>query len=431
MAMRKVITDPVKMLRAFNQTLEGTEYEGMLPEPRDGNLVEYQSTLWNYPKIMNAFFNNIVNLAFVVVNKMYFSNPLSFAKQGEMPYRYTIEDIWVDICKAHSFYGDNVQENEVTGVLRQEKPNLKVAFHPMNRKEFFKQSVGIDSLKGAFYSENGLNEFVNRIIDGLYTSNDVTEFIYQMALFSDFLDNGMIKLEQVPSPTDKDSSNKFLSVAKTISNQFLFPSRLYNPTGVMNSSARLKQIVWLTAKADAIISVEALAYAFNMDKAELMGKIVMIPEIPNHPEVIAVISDENFMKIYDNLFRAETMWNQETLTWTYWLHVWQTMFLSPFHNAVALTTGDIYTVTSTTVTGPATYTPGSIAQYSSMVEGTGNPPSKGIWRVEGNTSPATQIDDRGYLSVGLAEKGTLKITFTPFADTTKVGKLEVTPAIGG
>ena len=72
MPSRRVITDPVKMLRAFNQSLEWTEYEWMLPEPRDGNLVEYQSTLWNYPKIMNAFFNNIVNLAFVVVNKMYF-----------------------------------------------------------------------------------------------------------------------------------------------------------------------------------------------------------------------------------------------------------------------------------------------------------------------------------------------------------------------
>lgn len=428
MAVKRIISNTPKMLAAFNQSLEGTEWEGILPEPRDGNLIEYGNTMFNYPKIMNAFMSNLVNLVFTVVSKMYFTNPLAFAKQGEIPYGYTIENIWVDICKAHSYYGDNPSEEEITGVLKQEKPNLKVVFHPMTRRDYYKASINQQTLKHAFYSRDGLNSLVNSIIDSLYTSNDVTEFVYQMKLFADYLDAGMIKLVKASEPVDEATSKKFLSTARQVSNAFLFPSRLNNPTGVMNTSSRDNQIVWLTAKADANVAVEGLAYMYNLDKGNLMGRVVMIPEIPGHPEIIAVISDVDYMRIYDNVFQTETKYNEETLTWTYWLHVWQTMFLSPFHNAVALTTGDIPTVTDVTITGDATYTAGTMSQYSVVVTGTNNPSQKGVWRVEGNTSPATQISDTGFVSFGVGETGNITVTFTPFADTQQPGTLSVTTA---
>lgn len=420
-----IVKDPVLMMQAFVDSLAGTEYEGMIPTPQLSNLREVGDSIMGYKPLMNQFFNNLVNtIAFMVVKKMYFENPFGFAKRGLIPFGSTIEDIWVDICKAHPYTAD--QLGKPSTMLQAELPDVKTVFHYRNRQDFFKQTITYDDLRSAFYTEGGLNALTSRIISGMYTSNDVTEFVYTVALFSRSLDMGMLRLVKTVEPVDQSTSESFLVTAREISNDFLFPSRKYNPMGVMNTSSRDNQRVWLTAKADANISVTALAYAFHMDEASLMGKITLIPEIPNHPEILALITDEEYLNIYDNLFESDTFWNREGRFWNYWLHVWQYFFTSPYHNAVALTTGNIPTVTSVTLTPSATtYNPGESIIIKATVSGTNNPPQYGRYVLTGNTSTLTAINENGQLMTGFDESGALVVTFVPFADTTQNGSLTI------
>ena len=430
MATKNIVKDPVKMMAAFSQSLKGTEYEGIIPEPKLSNLREIGDTLYNYKPLMNQFINNLVNtVAFMVVKKMYYTNPFGFAKRGLVPYGTTIEDIWVDICKAHPYTAD--QLGRPSTMLEAELPDIKSAFHYRNRQEFFKQTITYDDLRGAFYNENGLDSLTSRIIDGMYTSNDVTEFVYSLAEISLALNKGQIKLIKVTMPEDQTTSESFLVTARVVSNSFLFPSRKYNAMGVMNTSSRDNQRVWLTPAADANISVTALAYAFHMDEASLIGKITLIPEIPGHPEIIALITDDEFLNIYDNLFESDTFWNPEGRYWNYWLHVWQFYFISPFHNAVALTTGDVPTVADVTInaTDGNTYTAGMSKQLTVTVTGDNNPSQSGLWSVSGATSTMTSINEFGILQTGVDETGNLTVTFTPFSDNSKIGTLQLTPAV--
>lgn len=427
MAAKKIVKDPVLMMQAFTESLVGTEYEGMIPEPKLSNLREIGDIMYNYKPLMNQFFHNLVNtIAFMLVKKMYYTNPFGFAKRGVIPFGSTIEEIWVDICKAHPYTMDNL--GNPSHMLEAEFPNLRSAFHYRNRQDFFKQSINYDEVRAAFYSEEGLDSLTSRIIAGMYTSNDVTEYVYTISLFSRAIDMGMLKLVKITQPTDQASSESFLVAAREVSNGFLFPSRAYNPMGVMNTSSRDNQRVWLTPKADATISVTALAYAFHIDEASLIGRITLIPEIPNHPEILAMITDDAFLNIYDNLFEADSWWNREGRFWNYWLHVWQYYFISPFHNAVALTTGNIPTVTTVTVTGSATYTAGNTSVYTVTVTGTNNPPQYGVWTVTGNTSTLTVINEYGQLTTGYDESGTLTVIFKPYVDNTKSGSITVSPA---
>lgn len=419
----KAVKDVPMMLSAFNQTLVGTEWEGIIPEPTSDNIINYGGTLINYAPIMNRFVNWLVNrIAFAVVRKMYFTNPYAFAKRGQIRYGYTIEDIWVDIAQAHPYLSDT----DDAAMLKWEKPNIKAVFHNRNREEFFKQTISEADLRAAFTSEQGVADLVDRVISGMYTSNDVSEFVYTITLFSEYADAGKFSYIHADAPTDETSAKSFLTVLRTVSNNFLFPSRKYNAMGVMNTSARESQRLFITPSADANVSVQALAYAFHMDEAKFAGMITLIPEIPGHPEIIAIVADDEFLNIYDNLFESRDFEDREKLIWNYWLHVWQTYFLSPFHNAVAITTAEAPTVTTVAVTGGATYTAGASSQYTATVTGTNTPAQTVMWGVTGNTDPSTRMDDNGMLYAGRQEKGTLTVVARSYADPTKQGTKQVT-----
>lgn len=428
MPNKKTITNVPKMLNAFAQTLVGTEYEGLLPVATDTNIPDFGRVMMEYSVIKNRFINQLVNvIAFTKVQHMYFTNPLGFAKRGEIPYGYTIEDIWVDIVKARSF-GD---DSDPYAMLKTQKPDIKAVFISRNREDFFKQTISEEQLRAAFMSADGVTRLVDTIIDTMYQSNDVTEFAYELALFTESLDNGFIRLRHVDDVVDEASAKSFLTEARIVSNRFLFPSRQYNLMGVMNTSSRDRQRVFITPKADAVISVEALAYAFHLDKAEMLGRITLIDEIPNHPEILAIIADDEFLNVYDNLFKTENFFDGEKLHWQYWLHVWQTLYLSPFHNAVALTTGAVPVITSVTFTEPSgdNYTAGQSVKCAVDVQGTDLPATTRVkYTISGNTATSTYITDDGLLVTSPNETGTIVIKAQPYIDLTKSVEKTLTPA---
>lgn len=429
--MAKTITSVPKMLNAFAQTLTGTEYEGLLPVAVDSNIPDFGRVMMEYSVIKNRFITQLVNvIALAKVRHMYFNNPLGHAKRGEIPYGFTIEDIWVDIAKARAF-GD---DQDAYAMLKTEKPDIKAVFISRNREDFFKQTISDEQLRAAFMSADGVARLVDTVVDGMYSSNDVTEFAYELALFTESLDNGFIRLVHVDDVTDEASAKSFLTQARIVSNRFLFPSRSYNLMGVMNTSSRDNQRVYITPKADAVVSVEALAYAFHLDKAEMLGRITLIDEIPNHPEVLAIIADDEFLNVYDNLFRAENFFDPEKLHWNYWLHVWQTMYLSPYHNAVALTSGNVPVVNSVQFTAPAasvtTYTAGQTLQFTASVTGTDLPTGGGKVRytISGQTATSTHITDDGLLVTSPNETGTITVKAQSYVDLTKSVTREVSKA---
>ena len=125
------------------------------------------------------------------------------------------------------------------------------------------------------------------------------------------------------------------------------------------------QYVIVNSEFDAAMDVEVLASAFNMSKAEFMGHRVLIDsfgnldterlnllfkdnenytpltdaEIEALEAVPAVLVDEDWFMIVDNLYNFTEQYNGEGLYWNYWYHVWKTFSISPFSNAVVFVPG--------------------------------------------------------------------------------------------
>ena len=136
-----------------------------------------------------------------------------------------------------------------------------------------------------------------------------------------------------------------------------FPSSNYNAYSKMQSADDKPVVTWtdeerivLLIRADVLaeIDVEVLAAAFNMDKANFMGRVIEVDNF-NNDEVLAVICDEAFLQIYQNQFRFDEFYNARTMSWNYYLHAWDTFAISPFANGVILTTQQPVPATAVTL----------------------------------------------------------------------------------
>lgn len=385
MAVKGTLKSVPLALQSFKASLKGTEWEGLLPKVTNTNIKEFGKVMMEYTPIMNRFINQLVNVwALQKIDKMYFTSPFSFAKRGKLEYGETIESIWVKIAAAHSYCSDT----DDWAMLKQEKPNIAVAFMNRNREEFFKQTINRQMLMSAFQSEGSLGKFVDNVINSMYTGNEVSEMLYAQAAIVSALDNGYVKLVHADDPVDEQSAKDFLTKMRIVSNNLMFPSENYNAAGVLNTTARENQRVFITPKADAVTSVQALAYAFHMDEASILGRVTVIPEIPGHPEILAIVADDAWLNIYDQFFETADFFNGEKFYWNYWLHVWQIYFTSPFHNAVALTTDVVQDYTQVALTGAESIAKGDQGKYTATTT-----PSGGgvIFTLEGAEATSTRI----------------------------------------
>ena len=124
-----------------------------------------------------------------------------------------------------------------------------------------------------------------------------------------------------------------------------FPSTEYNAYSKF-SGAKGKIKTWtekerivLMIRSDVLaeIDVEALASAFNLDKADFLGRVLPVDKFANDA-ILGIICDESFFQIYDNIFRFDSFYNAETMSWQFYLHAWGTYAVCPFANAVVLAT---------------------------------------------------------------------------------------------
>lgn len=341
-------------------TMDVTDVEG---------LRKLGTIMMNYQPVANEFVSTLINrIAKVVITSKTYDNPWRFMKKGIIELGETVEEIFVELCNPHN-YDSTAGANDI---FKKYAADVRTAFHAMNFRKFYPISISAQQLKTAFLSERGLIDFIERIIETVYTSERYDEFLvmkYMLAraILNEQFYNGNNFSSSIPAgslPSDEAGLSAFLF--KAASNAMQFMSQEYNVAGVHNYTDRDNQYLICNSALLALIDVEKLAISFHMDKAEFMGHIVEVDsfaptdterlakifenddnytalsstEIEYLNTVKAVIIDENFMQIYDNLLTMEENKNGVALHHNYFYHVWKTFSVSPFSNAIMFSSVD-------------------------------------------------------------------------------------------
>lgn len=330
-------------------------YLNTLPSATSDNIGTISNILFNdsYQPMLNEFVTTLINrITLTIVRNKSFNNPLALFKKGSIPLGTDIQDIFTNPAESEQYEYTN---SAMAKLLTITDPDTHVAYYRRNRQDLYTKTISREGLQGAFVSWDKFEDYISSITTSLYSGNYIDEFKYTKELIDGAYDNDKVIVKTVTNPTDEATAKAFLKQARALYKKLSFPSTEYNAYSKF-SGAKGSITTWtdpervvLIIKADAMaeIDVEALAAAFNLDKANFLGRVIEVDKFEND-SIIGVICDESWLQIYDNVFRFDEFYNARVMAWNEYLHAWSTFAICPFANAVVLATEEPVPATNIT-----------------------------------------------------------------------------------
>ena len=317
-------------------------YRSRIPEATRTNIQDIQEGMTNPNNavVTNEFISTLLNMIIKqVIHNKFFSDPLKSLKKGTKPLGDTIEEIYANFVQAKGF--------DPTGadLLDREIPDVKAVYHRMNRQDRYKITISPEQIQKAFASYDKLESFIQTIINTLYNSSELDEFVLMKQLIKQAIDNNAMKVVTIPDPVASEQNAKdFIKAVKIVSGDMVF-ANANNNAYLESQTTDTKALITCTPKSDQIliidnatdvsVSIEVLAYVFNMSVAEFNDtRKIVIDAFPDE-SIRACLVDEQFLQVYDDLLLFKEFENAEGLYKNYYLHVWQTLAYSNLVNAVA------------------------------------------------------------------------------------------------
>lgn len=334
------MADMITMLNTIRDNAS-QEYQNRIPEATRTNLEDIRYAMIDDDNIFianeftSALLNKVVKTQLI---RKLFTNPLKSLKKGKKPVGDTVEEIYVNFIKADSYDSTGAK------VLNRKMPDVKAVYHRMNRQDMYKQTFSREALSKAFKSYEALESFVNQIVQSMYNSAELDEFVNMKQLIKSAIEkNAMVVMEIEDPLASKQNGEDFIKALKTVSGLMVYPKTEFNAyltaqdtdtVPITTLTRKEEQVIILDTATDVSCSVDVLAHAFNMSVLDFQARKIVIDSFPDS-KIRACIVDEQFFQVFDDLFTFKPFENPEGLYDNYYLHVWQTMAFSILVNAVA------------------------------------------------------------------------------------------------
>ena len=354
-----------------------SEYQERVPEALGvgGNVSNVFS---QYPTMKNEFLQALTNkIARTLFYSKVFDNPLKALHKGMLPFGYSLEQIFVNMAESKGFWEHwDTSGDEVKDLVGKRKPDIKTLYIERNFAYKYKTTISDQQLRTAFTDQNGLSRLVEQVVSSVYSKAYFDEFndmkrilkahaqakylgygsttgkIEEKALSNTVLPSGKNEAVMVVGEYEtQEAKGKAISKAiRTLAGKMAFPSDHYNSAGVKQWSERQQLIYITTPEEQAELDVEVLANAFNMDKADVNVRVIVVDELPSlfniesakatkvdaYGTVLScaltatrdnrtckcrgILMDADFIQAYDTLIESRTFDTGEGLYTNYFFH---------------------------------------------------------------------------------------------------------------
>ena len=335
---------------------EGSIYHQYVPVITDlTSIGEFGTPILEYTDVRNEFMTKLVKrIVETQIEGKVFNNKLSQLEGEQVPLGYSIQDIYVNPAKGRKF---NVED--FAGLLQKYEADVKQQFLTVNMDMQYPVTITRAKLKNAFTSWGALESFITGITNSLYSGANIDQYNFTKYLVSNAFRNGHTINKVVTAPTTEATSKAFVKTARALALDFAEASSDFNAWAKVNTDDTKALVTWtepedivFVLRNDVIaeLDVEVLASAFNIGKAELMGRIIGVRNFDMYSDagtkvfdgssILGIMCDRKWFKIKSQDLELDSFYNANNRTWQYYYNVVKMYNYSLFANAVVFCTAE-------------------------------------------------------------------------------------------
>ena len=301
--------------------------------------------------VLNDFVALLKKVIYTAVYNKTFNNPLAMLEGDRMPLGQFIEDVYVNPAKARCF---NV--NDFAGLLQRYEAQIATQYLAVNSDLQYPVTITREKIRNAFTSWDNLEGFVTGIVNSLFNGAYIQRYESTKGLVLAAYKGNNIQYETVSAVSDESTAKALVEKIRATFSKMQIPSTKFNAWNkVKGGELTLKTwsdpqdiVVLISADVDAKVSVQSLAYAFNMSEADFLARKIVVDDFSQYNEdgtvavdgsaIQAVICDRAWFKIKTQDFAMDEFYNANNRTWQYYLNDTRMVNFSLFANAVAFVT---------------------------------------------------------------------------------------------
>ena len=342
--MREMSVDSGDIFHQYFPIVDSNTNIGEWGAPMFGN---------NYQAVQESFFGLLKQIAYVATVTRTFNNPLAQLEGENMPLGYAGEETFINPVAGRQF-----DVNDFAGILQKYEADVKVQYLAVNMDLQYPVTLTRDKIRTAFNSWRDLEEFINGIVNALYNGAYIGMFNYTKALVSSAFKENKVQYVKVTKPTNEATGKAMIKKLREMYTLFQLPSNSYNSWAKVGGAGRpittwcAPEDIVLLIRADimATVDVDVLAAAFNMDKADFIGRVITVDNFDVYTDtgdklydgshILGLIADKAWFKIKQQDMALDMWFNPNNRSWQYYLNVVRLYNFSLFANGVVIADDD-------------------------------------------------------------------------------------------
>ena len=301
--------------------------------------------------VLNDFVGLLKKVVYTAVYNKTFNNPLAQLDGERLPLGQFIEDVYVNPAHARGF---NV--NDFAGLLQKYEAEVATQYLTVNSDLQYCVTITREKIRNAFTSWSNLENLVTGMVNSLYNGAYLTRYSQAKGLVLSAYTGNNVNYQTVSAVSDASTAKALVKSMRATYSKMQIPSTKYNAWNkVKGGQLALKTwtdpedvVVLISADVEANLDVEVLASAFNMTKADFLGRVIVVDDFTQYNEdgsvavdgsaIQAMICDRAWFKIKTQDFAMDEFYNANNRTWQYYLNDVRMVNYSLFANAVVFAT---------------------------------------------------------------------------------------------
>ena len=302
--------------------------------------------------VLNDFVGLLKKVIYTAVWSKTFNSPLAQLEGERMPLGQFVEEAYINPIKARGF---NI--NDFAGLLQKYSAEVATEYLTVNSDLQYCVTITREKLRNAFTSWDNLEEFITGMTNALYNGAYITRYNQTKGLPLAAFKKGAIKYEVITNPTNESTAKALVRKMRADYSKMQIPSTKFNAWQDVKGEGAFALKTWsnpddivvlISADVEALIDVEVLAAAFNMSKADFLGRVIVVDDFSQYDDdgqvavdgsmIKAMICDKAWFRIKTQDFALEDFRNPNNRTYQLYLNDTRMVNYSLFANAKIYTT---------------------------------------------------------------------------------------------